>query len=47
MEVESDKLKAGMPVVTRGTYLLSNGAAVQVYPKERTVEAPAAQPAAK
>ena len=43
MEVESDKLKAGMPVVTRGTYLLSNGAAVQVYPKERTVEAPAAK----
>jgi hypothetical protein len=47
MEVESDKLKAGTPLVTRGTYLLSNGAAVQVYPKERIVDVPAAQPATK
>jgi len=34
MEVESDLLKAGTPVVTRGTYLLSHEAAVRVYPKE-------------
>jgi multidrug efflux pump subunit AcrA (membrane-fusion protein) len=47
MEVESDKLKAGTPLVTRGTYLLSPGAAVQVYPKERIVDVPAAQPATK
>ena len=47
MEVESDALKAGTPVVTRGTYLLAPGAAVQVYPKERAVETPAAPPAAK
>jgi multidrug efflux pump subunit AcrA (membrane-fusion protein) len=43
MEVESDRLKAGTALVTRGTYLLAPGAAVQVYPKERTVEAPAAK----
>jgi HlyD family secretion protein len=35
MEVESDKLKEGMPLVTRGTYMLSNGSAVQLYLKER------------
>lgn len=34
MEVESDALKAGMPLVTRGTYLMSHGAEVQVRPKE-------------
>ena len=34
MEVESAHLAPGTPVVTRGTYLLSHGAAVQVRPKE-------------
>ena len=47
MEVESDKLKAGAAVVTRGTYLLSHGGAVQAYPKERAVDAPAAPPSTK
>ena len=40
MEVESDLLKAGTPVVTRGTYLLAPGAAVRVYPKETAPAAP-------
>jgi len=34
MEVKSEKLEDGTRVVTRGTYLLSSGAAVQEYPKE-------------
>ncbi len=34
MEVESDRLKEGVPVVTRGTYLLYTGAPVQVREKE-------------
>jgi HlyD family secretion protein len=38
MEVECPTLKAGTPVVTRGTYLLSQDAAVQVYPKEKSDE---------
>jgi multidrug efflux pump subunit AcrA (membrane-fusion protein) len=41
MEVESDLLKAGTPVVTRGTYLLAPGAAVRVYPKETATSAAA------
>jgi len=41
MEVESDLLKAGTPVVTRGTYLLVPGAAVRVYPKETAMSAAA------
>ena len=41
MEVESDLLKAGTPVVTRGTYLLAPGAAVRVYPKETAAAADA------
>jgi multidrug efflux pump subunit AcrA (membrane-fusion protein) len=43
MEVQSDKLKAGMPVVTRGTYLLAQDTAVRVYAKEGTEPAPAAK----
>jgi multidrug efflux pump subunit AcrA (membrane-fusion protein) len=35
MEVESEQLEAGTPLVTRGTYLLSPGAAVVERPKER------------
>ncbi|MBM4017441.1 MAG: efflux RND transporter periplasmic adaptor subunit [Planctomycetes bacterium] len=35
MEVESDRLKAGTAVVTRGTYLLADGAAVREFPKEK------------
>jgi len=34
MEVECDRLKAGMPLATRGTYLLYEGAPVQVREKE-------------
>jgi HlyD family secretion protein len=34
MQVESEPLKAGMMVVTRGTYLLTHGSPVQAYPKE-------------
>jgi len=34
MLVESAPLKAGMMVVTRGTYLLAHGSPVQVFPKE-------------
>ena len=42
MEVESEPLKAGMMVVTRGTYLLAHGSPVQVFPKENPpAEAPA------
>jgi multidrug efflux pump subunit AcrA (membrane-fusion protein) len=41
VEVRSDSLKAGMSVVTRGTYLLAQDTAVQVYAKEGT--APAAK----
>jgi multidrug efflux pump subunit AcrA (membrane-fusion protein) len=47
MIVESERLKAGMPVVTRGMYLLSHGAPVQLFSKEADVkESPAAKPAA-
>ena len=35
MEVQSDLLKPGTPVVTRGTYLLAPGSPVQAYPKEK------------
>jgi HlyD family secretion protein len=46
MEIECPTLKAGTPVVTRGTYLLSQDTAVQVYPKESAdAPAPAAKPA--
>jgi multidrug efflux pump subunit AcrA (membrane-fusion protein) len=45
MEVESPNLKPGTPLVTRGTYLLSADAPVQVYAKE-SAEAPGAKPAA-
>ncbi|MCX5671997.1 MAG: efflux RND transporter periplasmic adaptor subunit [Planctomycetota bacterium] len=42
MQVESAPLKAGMMVVTRGTYLLAHGSPVQVFPKESpAAEAPA------
>jgi len=34
VEVESDVLKVGAPVVTRGTYLMTPGKEVRVYPKE-------------
>jgi hypothetical protein len=34
IEVESKDLAAGMPLVTRGTYLMAPGKAVQVRPKE-------------
>jgi hypothetical protein len=44
MEVESEHLKAGTPVVTRGTYLLSGGTPVQVRPKESGGDAPGAGP---
>lgn len=43
MEVESPNLKAGTPLVTRGTYLLSQDTAVQAYPKEAGEAAPAAK----
>jgi len=35
MEVEGEGLKVGMPVVTRGTYLLAPGSAVFAAPKEK------------
>jgi len=47
MIVESDRLKAGTPLVTRGTYLLSHGAPVRVFPKEADVKEPPAAPAVK
>ena len=34
MEVQSEHLSAGMPVVVRGTYLMAPGTAVEVRPKE-------------
>lgn len=34
MEVESEGLKPGMPVITRGTYVMFPGAPVQVRPRE-------------
>jgi multidrug efflux pump subunit AcrA (membrane-fusion protein) len=43
MEVQSDKLKAGTPLVVRGTYLLSQDTAVRVYAKEGGEPAPAAR----
>jgi hypothetical protein len=48
MLVESPPLAPGMMVVTRGTYLLTHGSPVQVFPKENPpAEAPAkGQPAA-
>jgi multidrug efflux pump subunit AcrA (membrane-fusion protein) len=33
VEVESERLKVGEPLVTRGTYMMSTGAEVQVYDK--------------
>jgi HlyD family secretion protein len=42
MEVESEGLKPGTPLVTRGTYLLTSGSPVQVYPKEGGATAQAA-----
>ena len=44
MIVESERLKAGMPVVTRGMYLLSHGSPVRLFSKEADVKEP---PAAK
>lgn len=41
LEVRSARLAGGMEVVTRGTYLLSHGAAVQVRPKEGAETQPA------
>jgi len=38
MEVRSERLSAGMPVVVRGTYLMAPGTPVQVRPKEGQVE---------
>ena len=40
MEVESDRLKPGTPLITRGTYLMATGAPVQVQPKEGPPETP-------
>jgi multidrug efflux pump subunit AcrA (membrane-fusion protein) len=47
MEVVGEQLKAGTPLVTRGTYLLAHGSPVQVYPKEAVGEAPAAKAGAQ
>jgi len=38
MEVRSEHLSAGMPVVVRGTYLMAPGTPVQVRPKEGKIE---------
>ncbi|HUX15620.1 MAG TPA: efflux RND transporter periplasmic adaptor subunit, partial [Phycisphaerae bacterium] len=38
MEVQSEHLSAGMPVVVRGTYLMAPGTPVQVRPKESAAE---------
>ena len=38
MEVRSEQLEAGMPLVVRGTYLMASGTAVQVRPKEGASE---------
>jgi membrane fusion protein (multidrug efflux system) len=42
MEVQSDRLQAGMMLVTRGTYQMAPGTPVWVRPKEQAGEAPAA-----
>jgi len=41
MEVDSPDLKPGMPLVTRGTYLMEHGTAVQPTVKEQRTPAPA------
>jgi len=46
MEVEGDGLKVGMPVVTRGTYLMAPGSPVVEVPKERGAPASGAAGAA-
>ena len=38
MEVESEALKPGTPLITRGTYLMVPGMPVQAYPKEGETE---------
>jgi len=47
MEVESDGLVDGTPLVTRGTYLLAHGSPVRLRPKERPGPAKAAPPQAQ